>query len=113
MVKVKRKNVSYMIPNEQLKRFLSMGFVVVDDHVAEVEDIKIDIIPKPTLIEDDITNNLIIEEPIIEEHVAEKETIKIDVYRMKKVELIDYAIRAGVNLTGDETINDLRKLLKN
>lgn len=98
MVKVKKKNVSYMITEDQIKRFLSMGFVIVEEHVPKK-------IIKPIIEKS--------EDVIVEEVVEElKQVESKPIYRMKKVELIDLAAIKGINLTGEESINDLRKLLK-
>lgn len=84
MLKIKKDNVIYRIDKEYANNFLARGFEIVEDLTVET--------PKGKA----------------EAEIMAGRTL----LHMRKLELKDLAELRGLKLSGEETINELRALLK-
>ena len=101
MVKVKKENIIYTIPDSQLERFIGKGFSLV------IEDAQVEIVETEELEKEEPTL-----EPVEEKEEDIEKPITKSIWQMTKAELTELAISKGINVTGDEKINDLRSKLK-
>ena len=95
LIKIRKGNVKYTIDENQLNRFKYMGYVVDGEVLPKAAKVQI--------VEE-------IEEEIIESELEDKPK---NLYHMTKEEVIELAISKGINVTGDEKINEIRAKIKN
>lgn len=86
MKKIRKGNVIYRIHEDYVSNFIRRGFEVIEDEETD----------KPTLETHDMNEIL---------HSKEFK-------QLTKAELIELAKVRGIELTGDELINDLRVMLR-
>lgn len=102
MIKVRKGNVYYNIPDNHFLAFKYRGFELVDN--GEIKDM---------VDEADEKEEAVVEEVIESEEykeVYEPMTIK-DLLNYKKQDLIKLAIKKGISITGDEHIGTLRSII--
>lgn len=92
MIKIRKLNTIYRIDKAYVDKYVSNGFVIVEEDVVEPEE--------------DLTVELTLDEESNED-APEK-----SIYHMKKEELIELAQSKGIELTGKETYRELQSLFK-
>lgn len=94
MIKIKKLNVVYNIPEHDLPYWKQKGFNEVI----------------PVMVEP-IENKVVVETKEVDDE-SEVEEVKVNYWTMKNEELLEIAINKGISLTGDESRKEIIEKIK-